>query len=80
MNEVPLFIKKGAVLPLCQPALSVEDLERNNLQLIAYGDNAKFDMYIDDGISKQYSTDTTEIKVTNNTATCNSTELNLYVL
>lgn len=80
MNEVPLFIKKGAVLPLCQTALSVEDLERNNLQLIAYGDNAKFDMYIDDGISKQYSTDTTEIKVTNNTATCNSTELNLYVL
>ena len=80
MNEVPLFVKKGAVLPLCQPALSVEDLDRNNLQLIAYGDNAKFDMYIDDGITKQYSDKTTEIKVTDNTATSDNPNLQLLVL
>lgn len=80
MNEVPLFVKKGAVLPLCQPALSVEDLDRNNLQLIAYGDNAKFDMYIDDGMTKQYSDKTTEIKVTDNTATSDNPNLQLLVL
>lgn len=72
MDEVPLFVKKGAVLPLCQPALSTEELDFNNLQLIAYGDNAGFDMYTDDGITKQYSTDLTKITVEENKIECNN--------
>lgn len=80
MDEVPLFIKKGAVLPLCKPALSTEKLDLNSLQLIAYGDNAKFNLYTDDGISKSYSKALTEITVEKGTANSDNKQLSLEVL
>lgn len=80
MDEVPLFIKKGAVLPLCKPALSTEKLDLNSLQLIAYGDNAKFNLYTDDGISKNYSKALTEITVEKGTANSENKQLSLEVL
>lgn len=80
MDEVPLFIKKGAVLPLCKPALSTEKLDLNSLQLIAYGDNAKFNLYTDDGISKSYSKSLTEITVEKGTANSDNKQLSLEVL
>ena len=80
MDEVPLFIKKGAVLPLCKPALSTEKLDLNSLQLIAYGDNAKFNLYTDDGISKNYSRSLTEITVEKGTANSDNKQLSLEVL
>lgn len=80
MDEVPLFIKKGAVLPLCKPALSTEKLDLNSLQLIAYGDNAKFNLYTDDGISKSYSKALTEITVEKGTANSENKQLSLEVL
>lgn len=80
MDEVPLFIKKGAVLPLCKPALSTEKLNLNSLQLIAYGDNAKFNLYTDDGISKSYSKALTEITVEKGTANSDNKQLSLEVL
>lgn len=80
MDEVPLFIKKGAVLPLCKPALSTEKLDLNSLQLIAYGDNAKFNLYTDDGISKSYSKALTEITVEKGTVNSDNKQLSLEVL
>lgn len=80
MDEVPLFIKKGAVLPLCKPALSTEKLDLNSLQLIAYGENAKFNLYTDDGISKSYSKALTEITVEKGTANSENKQLSLEVL
>lgn len=80
MDEVPLFIKKGAVLPLCKPALSTEKLDLNSLQLIAYGDNAKFNLYTDDGVSKSYSKALTEITVEKGTANSDNKQLSLEVL
>lgn len=80
LNEVPLFVKKNAVLPLCMPALSVEELDMNNLQLLYCGDNAKFDLYMDDGMSKNYSQKLTKIKVVNDKAESDNSELTLAVL
>ena len=75
MDEVPLFIKKGAVLPICNPALSTEELNRNDLQLIAYGDTAYFNMYTDDGITNKYSTSLTKIEVTGEKIECDNKDL-----
>ena len=80
MDEVPLFVKKGCVLPLCMPALSTEQLNKNDLQIIAYGDNANFNMYIDDGTSKNYSNSLTEITVSNGNANTNSSQLYLEII
>ncbi|MEE1056310.1 MAG: glycoside hydrolase family 31 protein [Acutalibacteraceae bacterium] len=80
MNEVPLFIKKNAVLPLCQNAMSVEELNTNCLELLYFGDNAKFELYTDDGISKEYNTKLTKITVNNNIANSDNSELTLTVL
>ncbi len=72
MDEVPLFVKKGAVLPLCNPALSTVELNTADLQLIAYGDTASFNMYTDDGITTKYNTSLTEIKVADNKIDCDN--------
>lgn len=80
MDEVPLFLKKGTVLPLCEPALSTEELNCNNLQLIAYGDKSGFDMYKDDGITKQYNTELTEIRVAGNEIDCNNKNIKFTLI
>lgn len=80
MDEVPLFVKKNAVLPLCMPASSTEQLNTNNLQLISYGDSTEYNMYIDDGISKSYSSKLTKITVENNTVNCSNSELTCKII
>ncbi|MEE0061039.1 MAG: glycoside hydrolase family 31 protein [Acutalibacteraceae bacterium] len=80
MDEVPLFIKKGAILPLCDSALSTEELDMQSLQLIAFGDKAEFDMYTDDGITKQYNTNLTKIKVENETINCDNKDMKLSII
>ncbi len=80
MDEVPLFVKRNAVLPLCMPASSTEQLNTNNLQLISYGDSAEYNMYIDDGISKSYSSKLTKITVENNTVNCSNSELTCKII
>ncbi len=80
MDEVPLFIKKGAVLPLCNSALSTEELDMQTLQLIAFGDNATFDMYTDDGMTKQYNSTLTKIKVENEKVSCDNKDMKLSIL
>ena len=80
MNEVPLFIKKNTILPLCQSAMSVEELNTNCLELLYFGDNAKFELYTDDGISKEYNTNLTKITVKDNIANSDNAELTLTVL
>ena len=55
-------------------------LDLNSLQLIAYGDNAKFNLYTDDGISKSYSKALTEITVEKGTANSENKQLSLEVL
>ena len=34
LNEIPLFIKKGKKIPLCQPALRTRDLDKDSLEYI----------------------------------------------
>ncbi|HCA04868.1 MAG TPA: alpha-glucosidase [Ruminococcaceae bacterium] len=34
LNEVPLFVKKGKKIPLCQPALRTRDLDVDNLEYV----------------------------------------------
>lgn len=80
MNEVPLFIKQNAVLPLCKPAMSVEELNTNELELLSFGDNAKFELYTDDGISKEYNNKLTNITVNDNIASSDNSKLTLTAL
>lgn len=64
LDCVPLFVKENAVLPLCKSAQCVNDLDFNNLQLIAnVTDKAEYELYIDDGISKNYSQNLNKITV-----------------
>ncbi len=80
MDEVPLFIKKGAILPLCKSALSTEDLDMQALQLIAFGDNATFNMYTDDGITKQFNSELVNIKIENSKVICDNKEIKLSII
>lgn len=53
LDEVPLFIKKGCLLPLCESAQSTGELDFCSLTLIGYaGERASYRLYTDDGVSK----------------------------
>ena len=55
VNEVPVFIRKGKLLPLCRTAQCTDELDTSMFELIAYTDDEiKYIMYEDDGISKDY--------------------------
>lgn len=52
MNEVPLFIRRGHVIPLVHPAEYVEALDTNHLTLLGWLDGGKaITLYEDDGES-----------------------------
>lgn len=51
LNEVPLFIKKGKCVPIVDAAESVDKIDMGTLKYIGY-ENAEYDLYEDDGISR----------------------------
>lgn len=52
-NEVVFYIRKDKAIPLCKPAKCVDELDRENLELIGGGN--EYLLYTDDGFSKDYS-------------------------
>ena len=55
INEVPLFVRKNKLLPLCRTAQCTDNLDTSMFEIIAYtDDNIEYMMYEDDGISKDY--------------------------
>lgn len=55
MNEVPLFIRKNKLLPLCRTSQCTDKMDTSMFEIIAYtDDNIEYTMYEDDGISKDY--------------------------
>lgn len=65
VEEVVFYIRKGKVLPLCESANRVEELDFENLTFIGYTEGATYQYYMDDGVSKDYNLDKymTEITV-----------------
>lgn len=62
LDEVPLFIKKGRLLPLCESAQCTEQLDLSKLTLIGYADGtASYRLYTDDGISTDCSNSKTMV-------------------
>lgn len=54
LNQVPIFIKKNRILPLCKASKNTASLDKNNLEIIGWiDDNASYSLYTDDGISKE---------------------------
>ncbi len=52
LTQVPVFIKKNAVLPLCKSAISTEKLNMSEITIIGWvEDRAEYKLYTDDGIS-----------------------------
>lgn len=55
LNQIPLFIRQGAIIPMRQYASSVERGNNNTLMLHIYpGENGKFSLVEDDGTSNDY--------------------------
>ncbi|MBB5266050.1 alpha-glucosidase [Catenibacillus scindens] len=53
LNEVVLFIRKGHCIPVAMPAETVGNVDSSTLTLFGYN-GASYDLYEDDGISKNY--------------------------
>lgn len=51
--DVVFFIRKDKAIPLCKPAKCVDELDRDNLELI--GNGSEYLLYTDDGFSKDYT-------------------------
>lgn len=59
LNEVPMFLRKGKILPLCRTTDRTDYLDTSKFELIAYADAnmeipIEYVLYEDDGISKDY--------------------------
>jgi alpha-glucosidase (family GH31 glycosyl hydrolase) len=55
INQIPLFVKQGAIIPMREYASSVEKGNNNKLLLHIYpGDNGSFNLLEDDGTSNDY--------------------------
>ena len=55
INEVPLFVRKNKLLPLCRTTQCTDNMDTSMFEIIAYtDDNIEYLMYEDDGISKDY--------------------------
>ena len=54
LNQVPVFVRKNTLLPLCRPSANTENLSLDELELFGWIDKkAEYELYTDDGISKQ---------------------------
>lgn len=55
-NEVPFFIRKNKLLPLCRTSQCTDEMDTSMFEVIAYtDDNIEYNLYEDDGISKNYN-------------------------
>ncbi len=53
LNEVLVFIRRGHVLPIAQPAETVEKIDYSTIRYISYdADETSYDLYNDDGVSR----------------------------
>lgn len=52
LNELVFFIKKGHMVPLCEPAQCTDNLDFSHFEYIGDGDS--YTLYSDDGYSKDY--------------------------
>ena len=50
LNEVPLFIRKGACIPMADPAQTVADIDPATIRMIGWP-GASYDRYDDDGVT-----------------------------
>ena len=56
LDEVPVFLRKNHLLPLCQPAFCTSELDESELTLVSFGEGpVSYTLYHDDGVSKNYS-------------------------
>ncbi len=55
VNEVPVFVRRNKLLPLCRTAQCTDKLDTSMFEIIAFtDDNIEYMMYEDDGVSKDY--------------------------
>ncbi|MBL0131857.1 MAG: DUF5110 domain-containing protein [Chitinophagaceae bacterium] len=55
VNQIPLFVKQGSVIPMRKYASSIEKGDNNTLMLHVYpGANGHFNLIEDDGTSNDY--------------------------
>lgn len=56
LKEVPIFIRKNKLLPLCKAANCTDNMDTSRFEIISYAtENIEYLMYEDDGISKNYN-------------------------
>lgn len=55
LNEVVFFIRKGKLVPIAKMAERIEEIDLANVSLI--GDGTRYEQYLDDGQTKDYSAD-----------------------
>jgi alpha-glucosidase len=78
LNEIVFLIKKNHIIPICEPALSTDKINFNNIDLIGYvEDKVLYNFYLDDGITKDYDSgdNMITIKVENNEVHSNSSSI-----
>lgn len=55
VDEVPVFIRRNKLLPLCRTSECTDNMDTSMFEIIAYADESiEYEMYEDDGISKDY--------------------------
>ena len=55
LGEVPVFIRKNKLLPLCRSVECIDMLDTSKFEIISYTDREiTYTMYEDDGYSKNY--------------------------
>ncbi|MCB4807923.1 DUF5110 domain-containing protein [Tamlana sp. 62-3] len=55
LNETPIFVKAGSILPIGPKVQNVTDSAKKPINIVVYpGEDAKYTMYLDDGESYNY--------------------------
>lgn len=55
LGELPLFVKAGSIIPMCEYALSTSFINEDSLNIHIYpGNDGSFTLYEDDGITEKY--------------------------
>ena len=55
LDEVPVFIRRNKLLPLCRPACCTAELNENDFEVISFGDdNVTYALYNDDGTTQDF--------------------------
>ena len=58
MNEVPLFIRKNKLLPLCRTSQCTEEMDTSMFEVIAFADRGfEYSLYEDDGTTTAYDSE-----------------------